>query len=87
MKYTKNKAMEFLEIDDENLAVYDPDSGDTHYISETGKTILALLGSEIEEEELIDKLCEDFSGSNEKIAGDLRAFLNELTAKKVILCL
>ena len=43
MKYLKNQSMEFLDIDDDNVVVYDPDSGDTHYISETGKTILALL--------------------------------------------
>ena len=35
--------MEFLEIDDDNLAVYDNESGDTHYIDTTGKSILEIL--------------------------------------------
>ena len=87
MKYIKNKALEYLDIDDENLAIYDPDSGDTHYINETGKTILALLDEEIDEAELIDKLCADYFGPKEEISGDLCEFLDGLAEKKVIVCL
>ena len=43
MKYIRNSNMEFLEIDDDNLAVYDNESGDTHYIDATGKSILEIL--------------------------------------------
>lgn len=87
MKYIKNKNMEFLDIDDDNLAVYDPVSGDTHYINGTGKTIISLLDNETEKEKLIDKLCEDFYGSREAIANDLSEFLGDLIEKKVVTCL
>ena len=55
MKYIKNNSLEFLEIDDENIVVYDSESGDTHYISEPGKAILSLLDEEIEFDELVGK--------------------------------
>lgn len=87
MRYIKNNSMEFLDIDDENIVVYDPDSGDTHYISETGKAILSLLDKEIEFDELVSKLCEAYSSERDEIESDVREFLDELVGKKVVLCL
>ena len=87
MKYIKNNSMEFLEIDDENIVVYDPESGDTHYISETGKSILSLLDEEIEFDELVSQLCEAYSAERDEIESDVREFLDELVGKKVVLYL
>ena len=87
MKYIKNNSMEFLEIDDENIVVYDPESGDTHYISETGKVILSLLDEEIEFDELVSNLCELYSAERDEIESDVREFLDELVGKKVVLYL
>ena len=87
MKYIKNNSMEFLETDDENIVVYDPESGDTHYISETGKAILSLLDEEIEFDELVSKLCEAYSAERDEIESDVREFLDELIGKKVVLSL
>ena len=87
MKYIKNNSMEFLEIDDENIVVYDPESGDTHYISETGKAILSLLDEEIEFDELVSKLCEAYSAERDEIESDVREFLDELIGQKVVLSL
>ena len=87
MKYIKNNSMEFLDIDDENIVVYDPESGDTHYISETGKAILSLLDEEIEFDELVSQLCELYSSERDEIESDVREFLDELVEKKVVLYL
>ena len=87
MKYIKNNSMEFLDIDDENIVVYDPESGDTHYISETGKAILSLLDTEIEFDELVSNLCELYSSERDEIESDVREFLDELVEKKVVLSL
>ena len=87
MKYIKNNSMEFLEIDDENIVVYDSESGDTHYISETGKAILSLLDKEIEFDELVSQLCEAYSSERDEIESDVREFLDELVEKKVVLSL
>ena len=85
MKYIKNDAMEFLEIDDENMAIYDPDSGNTHYIDAIGKMILSLLDEEIEEAELINQLCDIYDAAREIITADVHGFLENLVDKKVVL--
>lgn len=85
MKYIKNEAMEFLEIDDESMAIYDPDSGDTHYIDAIGIAILSLLDEKAEEAELIDQLCDMYDADREIIAADVRGFLEELVGKRVVL--
>lgn len=87
MKYTKNTTIEFLDIDDENMVAYDPDSGDTHYISETGKTILSLLDGEIEFDKLIAEVCRIYSTEECEIVSDVREFLSELVDKKVVIVL
>lgn len=87
MKYIRNSAMEYLEIDDENLVVYDNESGDSHYIDATGKVILEILESEVTEEELIGQLCEIYSATAEEITEDVRGFLGELIEKKVVVTL
>ena len=85
-RYEFSPAVEVLEIDEENLAIYDSDSGDVHYIDETGKSILDLIGTGSTEEDLIVKLCEMYHADKEEIIGDVRDFLDELMQKKVILC-
>lgn len=87
MMYIRNSAMEYLEIDDDNLVVYDNESGDSHYIDATGKVILEILESEVTEEELIGQLCEIYSATAEEITDDVREFLGELITKKVVVTL
>lgn len=87
MKYLKNQSMEFLDIDDDNVVVYDPDSGDTHYISETGKTILALLDENDEADPLISELCKMYAADKEELTSDVLTFLGELVEKKVLITL
>ena len=87
MKYIKNKTMDYLDIDDENIVVYDPDSGNTHFISETGKVMLLLLEAETEFDELVAELCASYCAERAEIESDVREFLDELVAKKVVLTL
>ncbi len=85
MKYQKNPNFEFLDIDDENLAIYDPESGDTHYVDETGKTIISYLDTPTDEESLVNTLCECYIGEKEEIAADVHTFLEELCSKGVVI--
>ena len=96
-RYRINPEAEILEIDDDNMAVYDTESGDIHYIDNTGKVILDMLKSEISEDLLMQKLyeiyCKDMtdidvpdSKVRAEITRDVQEFLDELIQKKVILC-
>lgn len=76
--------MEFLEIDNESMAIYDPDNNDTHYIDAIGMAILSFLDEECEENELIDQLCNMYDGDRDKITSDVCEFLTELVEKKVV---
>lgn len=84
MKYMKNSSMDFLEIDDEILAVYDPDSENTYYISGTGKAILSLIDGKVNLSELIDKLCEIYSADKCEVERDVTEYVKELERKEVI---
>lgn len=86
MKYIRNQNMEFLDIDEENLAVYDNESGDTHYIDATGKVILEILQEETAYDDLIAQLCERYAATEEEISDDVQTFLTELVSKKVVVC-
>lgn len=86
MKYIRNSNMEFLKIDNDNLAVYDNESGDTHYIDATGKAILEILEYDTPEDNLISQLCAMYDVTADEIAGDIHEFLNELVSKKVVIC-
>ncbi len=84
MKYIKNNTLEFLEIDNESMAIYNPDTSDTHYIDAIGMAILSFLDEECEEDELIDQLCIIYDADRNIITSDVCEFLKELVDKKVV---
>lgn len=87
MTYIRNCDMEFLEIDENSIVVYDENGGDTHYINETGKTIVEILETATAKEDLIKQLCDIYSASPEEISDGVDQFLDELIGKKVVVCL
>ena len=87
MTFIRNNNMEYLEIDENSLVIYDETRGDTHYINETGKTIVELLETATPKEDLIRLLCDIYSASTEEIEADVDRFLDELISKKVVVCL
>lgn len=85
MTYQKNNAMDYISADETSLAVFDPDSGDTHFFDETGTDILNFLSSPCTLEMLLEKLCEIYDASPAEIRGDVEEFLAECIAKKVVI--
>ena len=84
MKYVKNKKMDFIQTDDTSLAVYDPESGDTHFFDETGTDILSFLSEPCGLEELLEKLCGVYEAVPGDIRGDVEEFLREVMEKGVV---
>ena len=85
MKFKKNPEFDFLEIADENLVVFDPDSGNTHIIEETAIDILKLIEEETELEDIILQLTKIYDVSDNKIREDVSAFIDSLVEKRIVL--
>lgn len=85
MTYKKNDAMDYIPTDETSLAVFDPESGDTHFFDETGIDILNCLEPPCNLDTLVTKLCEIYDAPSQVIREDVKEFLAELVAKKVVL--
>jgi PqqD family protein of HPr-rel-A system len=85
--YQKNKDMDYISVDETSLAVFDAESGDTHFFDETGVDILNCLEMPITMEDLLVKLCEIYDASPQDIRADVEEFIAECIVKKVVIAL
>lgn len=85
MTYQKNKAMDYISADEVSMAVFDPESGDTHFYNETGVDILNCLDRPVTLDELLSKLCEIYDASPEDIRADVEEFIADSVSKNVII--
>ena len=85
MTVKKNKEMEYIQVDEKSLVIYDPDSGDTHFIDEIGQSILNLIEEEITVDALVETLSQMYVSEGDEIRHDVEVFLRELIEKKVII--
>ena len=85
MKYRKNEAMDYIPADETSLAIFDPETGDTHFFDETGIDILNCLDDPCDLETLLTRLCEIYEATPELIRADVEEFLADVVAKKVVI--
>ncbi|MBO5968542.1 MAG: HPr-rel-A system PqqD family peptide chaperone [Clostridia bacterium] len=85
MNYQKNNNMDYIPTDETSLAVFDPESGNTHFFDETGVDILNCLEHPCDLTILVSKLCEIYDAPPAMIREDVEEFLAELVAKKVVI--
>lgn len=84
MLYQKNKSMDYIQTDEVSLAVYDPESGDTHFFDETGIDILNSLDEPRDIDGLLNKLCQIYDTTPDEIRADVVEFIQETISKKVV---
>ena len=84
MIYKKNENMDYIQTDETSLAVFDPETGDTHFFDETGIDILNILSEPCDLELLLTKLCEIYDVTADEIRADIEEFLAETVEKKVV---
>ena len=84
MIYKKNESMDYIQTDETALAVFDPETGDTHFFDETGIDILNILSEPCDLDMLLSKLCELYNATEEDIKSDVKEFLNVTVEKKVV---
>ena len=85
--YQKNKNMDYISADERSLAVFDAESGNTHFFDETGVDILNCLEMPITMEDLLAKLCEIYDASPEDIRADVEEFIAACIVKEVVIAL
>lgn len=85
MNYKKNDTMDYIKSDETSLAVFDPESGDTHLFDETGIDILSCLEPPCDLETLFERLCKIYDATPNDIRSGVEKFLAETVAKKVVL--
>ena len=85
LTYQKNLEMDYIAADASSLAVFDAESGDTHFFDETGVDILNCLEEPTTLEALLDKLCEIYEATPDDIRADVEEFLADCVAKKVVI--
>ena len=85
MYYVKNTEMDYIAADESSLAVFDSESGNTHFFDEVGIDILNCLDEPCDLETLVEKLCEIYDAPADVIKPDVEDFLAQTVAKKVIL--
>lgn len=84
MNYKKNENMDHIPADETSLAVFDPESGDTHFFDETGIDILNCLDEPCNLETLLNRICEIYDSTQDDIRADVLEFLTDCISKKVI---
>ena len=82
--YIKNEKMDYIETDESSAAVFDPESGDTHFLDEAGIAIMQILEQPHDFNALVEKVCEIYDGARDEIAGDVREFLNDVVQKGIV---
>ena len=84
MTIKKNVIMEFIQIGENELTVFDPQTGDTHFLDETGSVILSCLDTATPIEELIQKLSAKYQAEPGIIEADVKEFVNDLLEKEIV---
>lgn len=82
--YIKNTDMEFIEVDEKTLVVFDSESGDTHYIDEVGIDIVNVLNDPCDIDMLVERLTAIYDTEPDVIRTDVIDFLNDLISKKIV---
>lgn len=80
----RNEEMEYLDVEEGKLVVFDPESGDTHFIEGPGPDILKILEEETSIEDLVVQLSKKYLAEPGVIETDVMEFIGELKAKKVV---
>ena len=84
MLFKKNPAMEYIDTDESGLVIFNPESGDTCIIDETGVALIKAIGEGASLDEIVDTLLLEYAAPREEIKGDVEDFLNQLMAQGMV---
>ena len=85
MKLQRNKSMDYLKVDEESMVVFNPKSGDTHFLDGVGLDILEILIELTDFEELILNLSKQYEANEDEIRADVIEFVDSLKSKEIVI--
>ena len=85
MKLQRNKAMDYLEVDEDSMVVFNPKSGDTHFLDGVGMDILEILIKTTDFEELILTLSKQYEANEDEMRADVIEFVDILKSKEIVI--
>ena len=83
MRYIKNGEMEFMLNDDGEQVVFEPETGDTHFLNETAAAFIEKLDTG-DFKAVLSALAEEYGVQPDEIETDVKELVTELLAKKII---
>ena len=83
--YIRNDKLDYIESNDGTLAVFEPESGDTHFIDAVGADILKILEQPREFDVLLGELTKIYSAALDEIKPDLEQFLKSASESGIVL--
>ena len=85
MIYQRNVAMEYTELDESCVVVFDSETHYTHMLDNESSDIIRLLKEPHKLETIVLKISEIYEASTETLKTDIEEFINELIEKRVVL--
>ena len=85
MTYQKNENFDFIQSDNDSLAVFDPETETVFFFDDVGIDILKVLETPHTVEELINELCKIYDATPEQISDDINEFIKDTLEKKVVI--
>ena len=85
MTYQKNENFDFIQSDNDSLAVFDPETETVFFFDEVGIDILKVLETPHTVEELINELCKIYDATPKDISDDVNEFIKDTLEKKVVI--
>jgi len=85
MFYTINLEMEIMELEDGERVIFDPTTGDTHFLEAVGVDILKLLDTPKDMDELVLALSKEYDADAEMIRADVTPFMDKLVEANIIM--
>jgi PqqD family protein of HPr-rel-A system len=84
MNYMKNEKMEYMSLDGGEEIVFDPESGNTHFLDQVGTDIINILDKPKSIESIIDELSKMYEADKLEMESDVKEFMSNLLEKQVV---
>ena len=80
----RNTDLAYLPAGEGQMVVFDPESGDAHFLDDVGAEILALMEEPTTSEQIADKLSAVYDGDPVRIRADVEAFMRQMRERRII---